>query len=97
MISPDPKHLKRIKGYVRKHLESAYKDRVRFLDTEGVIAYLDELEATSASREETVRGYKVKVTHKRVDPAEREERRKEISRVISGSLKRIQDQKPSEN
>lgn len=97
VISPDPKHLKRIKGYVQKHLESAYRDRVRFLDTEGVIAYLDELEAASASREETVRGYKVKVTHKRVDPAEREERRKEISRVISGSLKRIQDKKPSEN
>jgi hypothetical protein len=89
VISPDPKHLKRIKSYVQKHLETDYKDRVRFLSTEGVIAHLDQFEASSASREETVRGYKVKVTHKRVDPLEREERRKEISKVISRSLKRI--------
>ena len=91
VISPDPKHLKRIKVYVQKHLESGYKDRVRFMDTEGVIEHLEKLEATSAAREETVRGYKVKVTHKRVDPREREERRKEISKVISSSLKRIED------
>ena len=91
VVSPDPKHLKRIKRYVETHLESAYQDRVRFLNTEGVIAHLDQLEATSASREETVRGYKVKVTHKSLDPSDREEKRRAISKVISRSLKQIRD------
>ncbi|MCI0549754.1 MAG: type IV secretory system conjugative DNA transfer family protein, partial [Anaerolineae bacterium] len=39
VISPDPQHLKRIKGYVEKHLETAYRDRVRFLSPDGVIGY----------------------------------------------------------
>ena len=86
MISLDPKHLKRIEAFVQRHLETDYNDRVRFLNTEAVIAYLDQLEASSAAREETVRGYKVTVTHARVDTGEAGERRKAVAKVIARSL-----------
>jgi hypothetical protein len=49
------------------------------------------IEATTAVREEKVRGYKVKVTHKSIDPREQAEKRKSVSKVISRSLKKVRD------
>ena len=91
VISPDPKHVKKIKTYVTKHLETAYRDRVRFLKPEEYLARLEEIEAQLKTREETVRGWKVTTTHKRVDRRQQEARLEELRKVIARGLTRQKD------
>ena len=91
VISSDPKHLKSIEKFATTNLEAGYEDRVLFLNPESFIAHLDELDARSETREETVRGYTVKVTHAKVDAAEADQRRKAVAQVIAKSLKQMRD------
>lgn len=58
---------------------------------ESFMAHFDALGARSQTREETVRGYKVTVTHASVDPAEAEAKRKTVAQVIARPLKQMKD------
>jgi len=53
--------LRKIQPAAEAALTAETLARVRFLSPEEFIAYLNELAAAEASREDTVRGYKVKV------------------------------------
>ena len=60
-----------------------------FFSSEDLIEYLDQGSATTpTTTESTVRGYKVKVTHQALSPADIAERRSAVAQVIARSLAR---------
>jgi hypothetical protein len=91
VLAGDPKTLRKLQTAAEAALGPDTLTRVRFLQPEEFVAYIDELAAAEASREDTVRGYKVKVNYKPVSEAEAEARRQAISKVI---MKRLRRPKP---
>ena len=89
VVSADPKHLNAIRSHLLAHLDEAHHDRMHFLSPEAVLAHIEELAAQTASSEETIRGYRVKVKHKAVSPEERAARRQALAGVIRRSLKHL--------
>jgi hypothetical protein len=89
LLSSDARRVQSLRTSVLAGLTEPDHEKVHFLLPQGLIARLDEIAAASQATETTVRGYRVKVTHKPVDPREAEERRKAIAKVIATSLKQI--------
>lgn len=87
-VPRDAKILRRFQTIAEKELSSETLSNVRFFTPEDFIAYLDEVAATEASQETTVRGYKVKVNYKPVNKEDADARRRAISDVISKNLRR---------
>ena len=91
VLAADAKTLRKLQSAAEASLTAETLTNVRFLQPEEFIAYLDELAAAAASSEDTVRGYKVKVSYRPVSEAEAEARRQAISKVIT---KRLRGPKP---
>jgi hypothetical protein len=53
--------------------------------------YLEEKETEAAAKEETVRGYKVKVQYRPVDEAQQKARKQAIAQTISQALRRLKE------
>ena len=92
LVVPDERQRKALRTFITDNLEEAEAGRVHFLLPEEVLAYLDELNADAPASEETVRGYKVRVTRAKVDPDEAQARRESIAQVIARSLKRTKEE-----
>jgi len=88
-IAGEAKVLRKLQAAAEAALTSETLSRVRFLSPEEFVAYLDELAAAGASREDTVRGYKVKVNYKPVSEADTEARRQAISKVLLEGMGRV--------
>jgi hypothetical protein len=93
LVSSEKRNLNKIKEYISGRLENGSLERVLFLHTEEVILYLDELDAQSASKEETVRGYKVKVNYQSVEETQKQTRRQAVAQVIMQAMKRMKAEK----
>lgn len=93
MVSADRKTLRQVSVALDAALGKEERSRVRCLTPEETFAFLEELDAVAASREETVRGYKVKVQYKPLAEGERETRRQAISSVIVRALRRLKTPK----
>lgn len=93
LVSAEERHLKSLGKFVADKLDIEERQRVRYLTPEGVISYLDDLEIGAEVTEETVRGYKVKVSQAAVDPDEMKTRREAIAKVLAKSIKN-KDQQP---
>lgn len=87
-LAGDAKTLRKLQSAAEAALNPETLSRVRFLQPEEFITYLDELAAAEASRDDTVRGYKVSVKYKPVSKEEAEARRQAISKVVTDSLRR---------
>jgi hypothetical protein len=88
LVSAEERHLKSLGKFVADQLDDRERRRVRYLTPEGVISYLDELDIGAETTEETVRGYKVKVSRAAVDPEEMKTRREAIAKVLAKSMKK---------
>lgn len=86
-LSSDPKTVRRLKERASAVLESGTQARVRFLQPEDLVLFLDELAAGEASGETTVRGYRVKRRYQAVSPEEAELRKQAIAQVLGGRAK----------
>jgi hypothetical protein len=86
LVASEQRYLTTMRKLAAGHLEPEVVERVRFFLAEEFIGYLDELKGQQPT-EETVRGYKVKVTRRPIDPAEAEERKRAIAGVIARSLR----------
>ncbi len=93
VVSADRKTLRQVSAALESAFDEESRRRVRCLTPEELFAFLDELDATAASKEETVRGYKVKVQYKPLGAGEKETRRQAISQVIARALKRMKGSK----
>lgn len=84
---------KRTLESVRKLASTALSDndraRVHFLTPEEVLIFLEEKDAETAAKEQTVRGYKVKVKYTAVTDTEKKARKKIIAETILQALRKI--------
>ncbi len=91
LVSADERHLKSLSRFIAGQLDARERERVRCLSPEEVISYLDELEIGSEPKEETVRGYKVKVKRAKSDPTEMKARREAIAKILAKSTRKGQN------
>lgn len=89
LLASEAKAVTRFKEAVSAELDAANRKRVLVLLPDEFVGYLEEKEAAAASKEETVRGYKVKVQYRPVGGAEKSARKQAISQVVLGALKRL--------
>ena len=86
-LSNDPKTIRRLKERAAAILELETQTRIRFLQPEDLVLFLDELAAGEATGETTVRGYRVKRRYQAVSPEEAELRKQAIAQVLGGRVK----------
>jgi hypothetical protein len=91
VVSAEKKAVARLKEFVSRRLEAENVGLVHVLVPEEFFSFLEELDAHAASKDTTVRGYKVKVRYKSMGEAEKNERKQAIAQTILGALKRLKD------
>ena len=89
VVAPERKVLGRVREAVEAAIEKESLSRVKFLTPEELFAFLETLEARSASSEETIRGWKVKTRYQTVEDGEKTTRTQAIAKVILGATKRL--------
>ena len=94
IVGATSKHLTAVRKYVMAHLDEVHHDRVSFVFADAVVPHIEELAAEMATKEETIRGYRVRVKHKAQSPEEQAARRQSIAGVIRRSLKHLKDDGP---
>lgn len=90
LISADERHLARIRRLTEQSLTQVEIERIEFLTPEGFHAWLDQLPPAEEPVEK-VNGYRVRRKMKPVDEGERSTRKKAISDVVFGALKRLRN------
>ncbi|MDQ3816170.1 MAG: TraG/TraD/VirD4 family protein [Acidobacteriota bacterium] len=90
-IASEKKVLTKAKKVIAGALSETSAERVQFFAPEDFLLFLEELDAQAASKEETVRGYKVKVKYRPVNEEEKKVRKKAINQTILQALKRLKD------
>lgn len=93
LCSPDKKTLENVKTLVSQKLKESEQKRILYFDPEGLILYFEEEFATETSKEERVKGYKVKVKYKTVHESERKTKREAVAQVILQALKRMKEKR----
>lgn len=94
LCSPEKRTLEKVKALVSQKIKSADQDKILFLQPEELFSYLEEEAALGASREERVKGYKVKVQYQPVRETEKRAKREAIAQVILQALGRGKGKKP---
>lgn len=89
LCSPDKKTLEKMKSLVFERLKESDKEKVLFLQPEDFYLYLEEQEASQASKEERVKGYRVKVKYQPVKEKEKKTKREAVAQVVVQALKRM--------
>lgn len=83
--------LQKVQRRVARELPDADRDRVKFLLPEELFAYLEEQAAQDEGREETVKGYRVRVQYQPVPDQEKESKREAVAGVVAHALRRLKD------
>lgn len=80
----------------KRTLAQNLTEKVLFLQPDELLFYPDQEAAREASREERVKGYRVKVEYQPVAEREKQERREAVGQVILQALRRLKDKDPAE-
>lgn len=80
-------HLAKIKKTATATFDPAVLKKLRFLDPDQLVAFLDEFVAQSASTETRTKGYRVKRKYSPLDPQEAKRKQADISKAILDSMK----------
>jgi len=86
LVSADERHRSAMEKLVFGHLEDVQEGLVHVLDPQAALALIGELAGDDADVQ-TVRGYRVKVSHATTDSADAERRRDQVAAVIARSLR----------
>lgn len=89
LCSPEKKTLENVKSLVSRKLKESDQKKLFFFQPEELFLYLEEEATAKASKEELVKGYKVKVHYKPVKETEKKTKREAVAQVILQALKRI--------
>lgn len=89
LCSPEKKTLENVKALVSQKLKESDQKRVFFFQPEELFFYLEDEVAAEASKEERVKGYKVKVHYKPVKETEKKTKREAVAKVILQALRRM--------
>jgi hypothetical protein len=90
-VCADERRAEQMESSARFALPPESLARVRFLTVEGLVAFVSEEDAKRASKETTVKGYKVKVNYKPLGKDESAERMGAVARVVAKSLQRLKE------
>jgi len=89
LCSPEKRTLEKVKALVYRELKESDKDKVLFFQPEEFFSYLEEEAALEESKEERVKGYKVKVRYKPIGEEEKKTKREAVGQVILQALRRL--------
>ena len=93
LCSPKARNLKRIKVLASKDLDKPGLEKILLLSPEQLFLYLEEIAASVMSREERIKGYRVKVNYQPLREDEEWMRKEALIKVIASSLQRMQEKK----
>lgn len=89
LISSDKKLLASANSAAAEVFGEVELSRLRFVTPEGLVAFLDEVEANRSAETKNVRGYKVNVRYRAVSEEDKKAKEALLSEVISKSLRRL--------
>ena len=92
-VSTEKRRLGAVRALAKKQLSEEDFARAAFVSPEELFELLPSLESPVTEKENTVRGYRVRVRLKPGEQAAQEERRGAVSAVIVKSLRRIKGTK----
>lgn len=91
LVAADEKRIAGLEKAITPQLAADEVVKLRFLTADQLFEFIEQLDATDATREQTVRGYRVKVSHQVVDKTTKEDRQKMLAKIVADSLKRKSD------
>ena len=90
VVSPDAAKLNRIRSRVEAEFSANAPKNLRFATPDELCTFLRELETAAVKQENsTVRGYRVKTTHKRLSTDEQRAVEQRVAQVVAGSIRRL--------
>ncbi|HEY2989195.1 MAG TPA: hypothetical protein VGL11_15800 [Candidatus Binatia bacterium] len=92
VVSTEKKTLGSIKNSASCSLSEEIFQKVSFFTPEELLSSLDETAAEAASKEETVRGYKVKVKYRSLNASDTSARKQAIAKTIVEAMRRMKEQ-----
>jgi len=92
-IAADKKILGQAKTLATTALTNEDRKRVSYFAPEEFLSFLEEREAETASKEQTVRGYKVKVKYRALGEHEKGSRKKAVAQTVLQALRRMKKTK----
>ncbi len=92
VCSPEQKNLKKITALAGKELDEAQRQRIFYLQPDEIFSFL-EIESIGGSKEERVKGYKVKVNYQPLKDAEKSAKRAAVTQVIAKAFQRLKNKK----
>ena len=93
LCSPDKKNLGRIKMLLEKSIAESDQSKVLFFQPEEFLSFLEEEAAAELTKEDRVKGYKVKVQYQAASEAEKKTKREAVANVIVQALKRMKEKR----
>lgn len=89
LVVTERKMRAKLEDSLTRNLAQGDRDRVKVALPEELLARLEERAAEAAGKEETVKGYKVKVRYRALGETEHKERAQAITRTIGEALRRL--------
>lgn len=93
LCSPKKTTLNRVNDMISQRFDEAKQKKVLTCQPEELFYYFEEQAARQAGKEETIKGYKVKVSYRPLEKEEKMQKREAISQVIMESLRRRKKRK----
>lgn len=89
VVTSERKVLGRIKDAAFAEIGEAQLSAVQFFLPEDFFVFIDQLAAESKGKEETIKGYKVKVKYKSITAEEQKGRKEAIAKTVLQAMKRL--------
>jgi hypothetical protein len=93
VCSPDKKALEKIKALISQGVSEPDKSRIFFFQPEELLLFLEEDAAAELTKEERVKGYKVKVQYQAASEEEKKAKREAVASVIVQAMKRMKERR----
>ena len=87
-LCQETEHMRQIETAARDEFSRAELSRLRFFTQPNFFAFIEELDAKTAAKETTVRGYKVKVKYRPIEADEQAKKMGDVAAVVAKSLGR---------
>ena len=95
LCSPERKILESVKDLVSQSIGEADSKRVYFFQPEELFFFLEGSAAAEASKEDRIKGYKVRVQYQPVKESEKKAKREAVAQVMLQALKRMKERRHS--
>jgi len=93
LCSPEKKTLDKVKKLVLQEIKNSDQEKILFFKPEELFSHLEKEAALEESREERVKGYRVKVKFKPVKEEEKRTRGEAVAKVILQAMRRLKQKR----